>query len=774
MNREDKKAMWLADADLPGKRTLSGILPCLMAVIAYAVLTFTITKITGFRQVYHPALAVVGGVIVCLTCWVLENLRLKQWFVPGGLAVLLVLLILGRAWLAEGFRLFWNQTAVAWTSGNGVVLKEWQTLFPERQMLCLALFSLAWAVVAGMVCCMLSQWKPVLLAVLLPLVALAGVIAFRTQEPLGVVTAAFLAGYFLYLGSGWTKKTEISPLFTWILCGAAAALVLAAVSFPEISNWVDTYSGAFRQSIHEKKYETQYTTLPEGKLEAVTEDNPVDQPALIVSMSQPEAMCLRGFTGAVFDETGWSEQNTEVLAENQELLYWLNQYEFNPLAQFDKALLDWEREENHITVQNIGACSRYRYVPYHLSQVNLPAEDLRTDSFLADGERIHFYSTVLDGDALLWPLLEKLQSDEGQTTIDYRRAESAYRAYAAEYYLDVPEEAVFVLGAAWDGAAEPYGGKEKLTPQTAQLCVKSILDQLATEEVHPWQEQLPAAGTVYQDATVAVLTLRYFGFPARYAEGYIISEEMVAAAKGDTTFQVGSHCAGAWAEVYQDGIGWIPAALTFGAADSSTDDPQPEDSLSSQESDSAEGFGGVDAESGNGFIKEGQELEELQEQQEQWEEQQQEQESSIQLPETLLKILLGILFGLLLVILVIAIRYWLLCRKKEKKFRDEQVNDAVAWVFADAAQILAVLGFRRGNGSVTQLHQPVSEHLGQEYGQQLEEMTRLNARAMFSSKALTEEQRTRMLQFRMKTVEQLKLHTKWYRCLWLKWIRCLY
>lgn len=773
MNREDKKAMWLADADLPGKRTLSGILPCLMAVIAYAVLTLTITKITGFRQVYHPALAVVGGVIVCLTCWVLENLRLKQWFVPGGLAVLLVLLILGRAWLAEGFRLFWNQTAVAWTSGNGVVLKEWQTLFPERQMLCLALFSLAWAVVAGMVCCMLSRWKPVLLAVLLPLVALAGVIAFRTQEPLGVVTAAFLAGYFLYLGSGWTKQSETSAFFIWILCGAAAALVLAAVSLPEISNWVDTYSGAFRQSIHEKKYETQYTTLPEGKLEAVTEDNPVDQPALIVSMSQPEAMYLRGFTGAVFDETGWSEQNTEVLAENQELLYWLNQYEFNPLAQFDEALLDWEREENQITVQNIGACSRYRYVPYHLSQVNLPAEDLRTDSFLADGERIHFYATVLDGDALLRPLLEELQNNEREATMNYRRAESAYRAYVTQYYLDIPEDALSVLGAAWDGAAEPYGGKEKLTPQTAQLCAKSILDQLEAEEMPSWQEQLPAAGTVYQDATVAVLTLRYFGFPARYAEGYIISEEMVAAAKGDTTFQVGSHCAGAWAEVYQDGIGWIPAALTFGAADSSTDDPQPEDSLSSQESDSAEGFGGVDAESGNGFIKEGQELEEFQEQEEQLEEQQ-EQESSIQLPESLLKILLGILLSLLLLILLILIRYFLLCKKKEKKFQNENVNDAVAWVFTDTAQMLDVLGFRRGNGSMLPVCALVSERLGQVYGQELEAMTQLNARAMFSSKVLTEAQRTQMLQFRRATIEQIKRHTKWYRSLWLKWIRCLY
>ena len=775
MNREDKKTMWLREPDLPGKRTLSGALPCLMAAMAYAVLTLTITTITGFREIYNPVLPVIGGVVVCLICGLLENLRLKQWFVPAMLAVLLLLLIIGRARLTEGFRLFWNQMAVAWTSGNGLVLKQWQTLFPEQQKLCLMLFGLAWAVTAGMICCLLSQWKPVLLAVLLPFAALAGVIAFQTREPLGVVTAAFLAGYFLYLGSGWTKKSETSAFVTWILCGAAAALMLAAVSSPEISNWAERYRSAFRQSIHEKKYETQYTTLPEGRLEAVTEENPVDQPALIVTMTHPEAMYLRGFTGAVFDGNRWTEQDTATLAQNQELLYWINQHEFHPLCQFEHALLDWEREENQITVQNIGACSRYRYVPYQLHQENLPAEDLRTDSLLADGERIHFYSAVLDADALLWPLLGDLQTNERQITMDYRKAESAYRSYVAGCYLQIPEETAAVLREIWDAAAETYGGKENLTPQTAQLCVKSILDQLAAEEAAPWQEQLPAAGTTFQDATVAVLTLRFFGFPARYAEGYIISEEMVAAAKGDTTFQVGSHCAGAWAEVYQDGIGWIPAELTFGAADGSTDTPQPEDSLSSQESDSAGGFDGIDEESGSGFLKEGQELEETQEQEEQLEEQQeQEQEFSIQLPENLQTILMGILFGLLLLVLVILIRYWLCCKKKEKKFRDEQVNDAVAWVFADTAVILASLGFQRGNGSMTSLSQPVSQHLGQEYGREMDEMIRLNARAMFSSKVLTEEQRTQMLQFRLKTIEQLKIHTKWYRSLWLKWIRCLF
>ena len=60
-----------------------------------------------------------------------------------------------------------------------------------------------------------------------------------------------------------------------------------------------------------------------------------------------------------------------------------------------------------------------------------------------------------------------------------------------------------------------------------------------------------AEGTSFQYATVAVMTLRYFGIPARYAEGYVISEEMAADAQADEPLTVDSRCARAWAEVYQ-------------------------------------------------------------------------------------------------------------------------------------------------------------------------------------------------------------------------------
>ena len=74
-----------------------------------------------------------------------------------------------------------------------------------------------------------------------------------------------------------------------------------------------------------------------------------------------------------------------------------------------------------------------------------------------------------------------------------------------------------------------------------------------------------AGGTTYQYATVAALALRYYGIPARYVEGYTVK----AAEKEPVN--VDASAAGAWVEVYQDGVGWLPLALTPGLEDLSAE-----------------------------------------------------------------------------------------------------------------------------------------------------------------------------------------------------------
>ncbi|MDD6268746.1 MAG: transglutaminase-like domain-containing protein [Oscillospiraceae bacterium] len=69
-------------------------------------------------------------------------------------------------------------------------------------------------------------------------------------------------------------------------------------------------------------------------------------------------------------------------------------------------------------------------------------------------------------------------------------------------------------------------------------------------------------------ATAGVILARYFGIPARYCEGYIVSEDMMSKGKknrdGSVTINIPDSASHAWCEYYIDGYGWVPYELTPG------------------------------------------------------------------------------------------------------------------------------------------------------------------------------------------------------------------
>lgn len=69
-------------------------------------------------------------------------------------------------------------------------------------------------------------------------------------------------------------------------------------------------------------------------------------------------------------------------------------------------------------------------------------------------------------------------------------------------------------------------------------------------------------------ATAGVLLARYFGIPARYCEGYIVSEDMMSRGKkngdGSVTINIPDSASHAWCEYFIDGYGWVPYELTPG------------------------------------------------------------------------------------------------------------------------------------------------------------------------------------------------------------------
>lgn len=69
-------------------------------------------------------------------------------------------------------------------------------------------------------------------------------------------------------------------------------------------------------------------------------------------------------------------------------------------------------------------------------------------------------------------------------------------------------------------------------------------------------------------ASAGVLLLREMGVPARYVSGYSVRVSDLTLGEDQYTAVVMDNRAHAWAELYMDGVGWIPVEMTPGSSDS--------------------------------------------------------------------------------------------------------------------------------------------------------------------------------------------------------------
>ena len=758
MTQQKNTGMRLRQAMNPRKKDASWLIQMIVAMLASSVLTFTLTGLTGNSWMVMLLVAV----WLCIVYGILLKTKHENWFYLGTLVLVLLLTLVFRKQVLEGFRIFWNTASDAMVSGTGRVLPEWELqLSREQSGFCVSLFAGVCGCMISLICCGLTSGAPAVLAVMLPALMLFGMVTFGADVRFIWILPVLIASVLILMYSGWRKKGSLAPvMMSWAITGTVACVLIAVAILPAFQNWAAELRENVHESIHEKRYETKYTTLPEGDFSDYQKKEQKAQQALAVTMEKPQQLYLRGFTGAVFTRDTWEALDTQALVKNKELLYWMNLNAFDQNAQFDAAAAYAGLQQSTVTIQNIGACSFYRYVPFSIGKgAWAEAENLNTDGVYGNGERSYVYSVTAGTADEIMQVLSHLQLSEDPAVLQYRKAESGYRQFINHYYLQVPEAVKALLQEYWDEIASRYGTANNLTQQQAQECALIFLSRCFPEEGTPEDMELPlemAEGTTFQYATVAAMTLRYFGIPARYAEGYVISREMAAGFDSGETMTVDSSCARAWVEVYQDGIGWIPMDLTPGIGeileDPESNDPNKGDSSNKDTTEKKD----------------------------------EEEEEPTEQPEptggAMVRIILEtILWSLLIalgIILVIFLILWLrrklLLGKKEKKFQSADVSDGIAWIYADTAVLLEKLGFDRGNGSMRELAKPLEEKYGPEFAAQFYAVTDLNDRAMFSSQTMEEEHRKTARKFHSHVLRKLKSELKWYKRLWLKWVRCLY
>ena len=167
---------------------------------------------------------------------------------------------------------------------------------------------------------------------------------------------------------------------------------------------------------------------------------------------------------------------------------------------------------------------------------------------------------------------------------DRQADERQYREYAHTYYTHLPENTRSSLLAICRSHGWDAGQSGILWSVAEYVRSQGIYD--VNVEPYPsgdyavWFLTESHTGYCIHFATAAVALYRAMGIPARVCEGYLVNNTH----PGNAIRVTGSD-AHAWAEVYIDGLGWIPVEVTASAAEgnyqpaegSVAPTPQPED-----------------------------------------------------------------------------------------------------------------------------------------------------------------------------------------------------
>lgn len=711
------------------------ILPAVLIFCALAGLFLTATGSTSLLPLFA------SGLIFLALAAIAKQLHKEFFLLPAALVLLIIIVCFARSALLNGFGALWNETRDLWAAENGILLSLAET---DGSGLWLA--SVLCGLLLAVVALLLSK-APTLASVLLICCTVAASLVHVT---LWLILSAGISLLLL----AWQKNTVSAINF--LLLGAVvlgiAALVLQAGTMQNLSQTA-------KDALHHWRYE-KTEILPEGDLTKPVPSADGTEAILSVTSDKTDTLYLRGFVGDAYENETWSALDMETAAAEKDLFYWLHENGFYPQSQFTlSAIQTAEYETETIQISNLSACSLYRYEPFSV----LPTSAGTAKNRLApsavkasgwNGEREYSYTVIADASTILPQILDALQQNEANSA--YLQTESAYRDFVDSYALAVPQEFVDEMGALLEETKQDLNFSGELSKEQAQLCALSFL-----ETCFGGDTSLPldstAKGTTYQYATVAALALRYYGIPARYVEGFTVKTAE------NENVSVMDENAGAWVEVYQDGVGWLPLALTPGL-----------ESLAPEQTESGIKPVGAGEGEGNGpRITEGQEPEQQDAEPDNSEDNTPDggqRTGLLAKPAFWILLIAGIL---LLFVLFILIRHHIILKNRQKTFENPDNSESISSLFSDAAKLLSALGFDRNGGSMLTLYGPISGRFGEETANAFRAMVFLNEQALFSSKAPDDPEREAMRNFHGTVLNLLKTNTKWPKRLRLKWLNCL-
>lgn len=245
--------------------------------------------------------------------------------------------------------------------------------------------------------------------------------------------------------------------------------------------------------------------------------------------------------------------------------------EFNSAVAVTMALCENEPERNRVYLNVSGGSRAYLYAPSSVEIVSgTQTKDVK-DTRMAPqgllGARIYTVTELSSAyPAELTVRASWVAEPQTQEQERYAQAEAVYREFVFRNYTAVDKELAPVLQELfWADAQEDgdsiYSAVDRVRQVLSQRTETASDGTLSADVLDLLTGTGRGNAVLY--ASAAVQALRSRGIPARYVEGYYVSADM-ARSSASQAVTLTAQNAHAWAEVYFDGIGWLPVDVTPG------------------------------------------------------------------------------------------------------------------------------------------------------------------------------------------------------------------
>lgn len=553
----------------------------LLCLILFAGLTMCLVS---FASSGHCLIAawLMGGFTILLCTLTEGRTRAFHWGKLLLYAICGLGLVLSIGSVVQGFLWEVNRLIILWNARFQTELERF-VLGSSAEAGTVVLWGLMAVPVALFLWSVVRRRKVGGLLILFLMAAFLGTVVGTTEILSGVCIAFLgLAGYFLYDS---TPRRRIGLLE---IVNLVMTIVVLGISFPLTAGYKgQTTLAEIKESIAKGAEKLRFgeDTLPEGDFEKASELLKGEKERLTVILSTtPRELYLRGFVGSALTDEGWEALKIEAYEGKYEgILSWLKQEGFSAMTQYSwydsltKELEGKKSAATEVTVQNKGANRKYVYLPFSAVRWGQAGAKEKRDWQVQASDVFGAYSYTFEMTEQA-PMAETAvpadwlnQEQTGEAGV-YQNAENVYHSFVEDTYLTLSDDSKQEI-------------REMFFPQDedAELDfgeVTTLIRQVLREQTYYGKEPAsPREGAFLEDflkghrsgnavayASAAVLAYRAAGYPARYVEGYHLSrtEAQAMTESGENTAVLTTQNAHAWAEVYVNGMGWLPVEVVPG------------------------------------------------------------------------------------------------------------------------------------------------------------------------------------------------------------------